>query len=267
MNPITKALDEIRFSIPAEILNQVFLNQAMMCGANSGILSLETRIRESVLEPRVFVDIDLHGGTEAFIPLETSVRAEHTDPYTVIYHIPNEVVQNRPIVQVYSVHFAILGYQNAGMALQYTETPLASETRRVLDSAMRVPPAMTSYLNLIAHNTVMARFVYLPYKTAFMRVRLGNDNALSHIRAQAIPDFAKMCVLAVKAYIYNTMMVVMDQGQLSGGQMLGAFKETIMNYADSEVMYHESLKRWGKISILNDAEARRRHIRTVTGTI
>jgi hypothetical protein len=265
MNPITKALDEIRFSIPQAILNEAFISQELL-NTVPGVISLDTRIREQIIDPRVLIDLDLHGGTEAYIPLEQPVRAETPDPYTVIYHIPNEVVQNRPIVQVYSVHFAALGYQNAGMALHYTESPLASETRRVLDSAMRVPPAMTSYLNLIAHNTVMARFVYLPYTTAFMRVRLGNDNALSHIRAPAIPEFAKLCVLATKAYIYNKMIVPMDQGQLSGGQMLGVFRETIMNYADADQMYHDGLRRWRKISVLNDSEARRRHIRTIVGS-
>lgn len=263
MNPITKALDEIRFSIPAEILNQVFINEDMRgCGV---AISMETRIREQVLEPRVFVDIDIKGGTEAFLPLDNPVRAEYADPYTVIYHIPDEVVQNRPIVQVYSVHFAILGYQNAGMALHYTESPLAAETRRVLDSAMRVPPAATSYLNLIAHNTIMARYVYLPYKTAFMRVRLGSDNALSHIRPQAYHAFAELCVLATKAYIYNKMFVRIDLGQLSGGQQLGTFREVIMNYADANEMYLDKLKRWSKLSVFNDPEAHRRHIRTIVG--
>jgi len=264
MNPITKAMDEIQFSIPREILNQTFITQDLQFCQN--IVSLETRIREQVLDPRVLIDIDIKGGTEAFLPLEPPVQSEQPDPYTVIYHIPDEVVQNRPIVQVYSVHFAILGYQNAGMALQYGESTMTSETRRVLDSAMRVPPALTSYLNLIAHNTIMARYVYLPYRTAFMRVRLGNDNALSQIRPQAYHDFAQLCVLAVKAYIYNKMIVVMDQGQLSGGQMLGAFKEIVMNYADAEQMYREALRRWSKIAVLNDPEAHRRHIRTVTGS-
>lgn len=263
MNPITKAMDEIQFSIPREILNQVFITQELQFCNN--MVSLETRIREQVLDPRVLVDLDLHGGTEAFIPLDNPVRTEQADPYTVIYHIPDEVVQNRPIVQVYSVHFAILGYQNAGMALHYTESPMAAETRRVLDSAMRVPPAMTSYLNLIAHNTVMARYVYLPYRTAFMRVRLGNDNALSHIRPQTFPDFAQLCVLAVKAYVYNRLYIAIDQGQLSGGQMLGAFKEMVMNYADADQMYRDYLRRFKKISVFNDAEAHRRHIRTIVG--
>lgn len=265
MNPIVKALDEIKFQIPIEILNQVFISQeALNCGH---VVSLDTRIREDILEPRVFVDIDLKGGTEAFIPLDTPVRAEYHDPYTVIYHIPDEVVQNRRIVQVYSVHFALLGYQNAGMALHYTESPLSASVRQILDSAMRVPPASTSYLNLIAHNVVMARFVYLPYKTAFMRVRLGSDEALSHIRAPAIPAFSELCVLATKAYIYNRMMVAMDQGQLSGGQMLGMFREIISEYREAEITYQERLIRWSKHSVMNDPEAMRRHIRTVTGMV
>jgi len=57
----------------------------------------------------------------------------------------------------------------------------------------------------------------------------------------------------------------MDQGQLSGGQMLGAFKEIVMNYADAEQMYREALRRWSKIAVLNDPEAHRRHIRTIVG--
>lgn len=262
MNPITKALDEIRFSIPAQILDEAFIGRDLR--NVTSMVSLETRIRETVLEPRVFVDMDIKGGTEAFIPLDThNVTTQQTDPYTAIYHISDDVTQGRPIVQVYSIHFAALGYQNAGMALNYTESAMSGQLRRVLDSARQTPPAMTSYLNLIAHNTVMARYVYLPFTTAFMRVRLGNDNALSHIRAQMIPYFANLCVLAVKAYIYNHMTVIMDQGQLSGGQMLGTFREVIQGYADANEMYREELRQLPKQSVLNDPEAMRRHVRSI----
>lgn len=261
MNPIRKALDEILFSIPREILEQAFITPAMrQCGE---VISLETRIREAVLDPRVLVDLDIRGGTEAFIPLDHPVTVRQSDPYTYVYHVPDEVVQNRPIVQPYSVHFGILGYQNAGMALNYSENVAGAEMRKVLDAAMRTPPAQTSYLNLIAHNTVMVRYIYLPYATAFMRVRLGNDNALSQIRPQSFHEFAQLCILAVKAYIYNTMVIRIDQGQLSGGQMLGAFREKIMEYADADQMYQDALRRWAKISVFNDPEARRRHLRTI----
>jgi hypothetical protein len=263
MNPISVALEEIGFRIPQQLLQQTFITQDLRNCLE--MVSLETRIKEAVIDTRVMRDINLLGGTEAFIPLSPPVNAHQTDPYTIVYQIPAEVVQNRNIVQVYSVHFAMIGYQNAGMAMSYTETPLASATRSVLDSAMQTPPAATSYLNLIAPNTVMARFVYAPYPQAFMRVRLGSDASLSHIRPQMYPTFSDLCVLAVKAYIYNKMVIVVDEGQLHGGQMLGTFREIMMNYADSDELYRETLKKWRKQSVLNDPEANRRHIRTIVG--
>jgi hypothetical protein len=262
MNPISKAMDEIRFSIPAQILNQVFItNEMLNCGA---AISIETRIREQVLDKRVLVDMDIMGGTETYISMDAPVRCEYIDPYTVIYYIPEECTQNRPIVQVYSLHFGLMGYQNAGAALSYTESPLGSEMRKVLDSAMRTPPALTSYINLIAHNVIMVRYVYLPYPNAFLRCRLGNDEALSFIRMESMPLFAELCTTAVKAYIYNNMVITMDEAYLSGGQNLGAFRDKIMEYSEADQAYRDLLKRWQKqMSCFNDAESRRRHIRTI----
>lgn len=263
MNPLQKALDEIRFQIPEEILQVGFIPQQVQDCDN--LISLDTRIKETILDNRVLVDIDIRGGTEVFLPLEPPVETQYIDPYTVIYHIPDEVVHGRPIVQIYSIHFGVLGYQQTGMAMSYTESVAAAETRKVLDAAMKVPPASTSYLNLVAHNRIMARYIYRPYRIAFARLRLGSDNALSHLRPQAIPDFAQLCVLAVKAYLYNHLVIKMDQGQLSGGQMLGAFRDVVSNWADTDEMYREALIRWRKISVFNDPEAHRRHIRTIVG--
>lgn len=263
MNPITKAIDEIRFSIPPQILNEAFLRREHNLAMQ--LVSLDTIIREQVLEPRVMVDIDLHGGTETYLPLSNPVRSDKPDPYTVIYHIPDEVTQNRPIVQVFTVHFGILGFHNAGLALHAGHTSMDAANRQVLDSAQQSTPAQTSYLNLIAHNTVMARFVYMPRQHAYLRCRLGNDNALSHIRPQAFPAFSEMCVNATKAWIYNQLNIRIDQGQLSGGQMLGTFREVVQNYADAEERYQENLRGWKKQMVWNDPEVSRRFHRTLIG--
>lgn len=262
MNPIAKAIDEIMWDIPLEILTQVFITQDMVaCGA---ALSLETRIRETIIDNRVVVDLDLFGTNEDYISLDAPCRSEYIDPYTVVYYVPEEVTQGRPIRQLYSLHFGILGYQNAGQALRYSESPLGSEVRKVLDSAMRIPPALTSYLNLINHNTFMVRFVTLPYPSAFLRCRLGADSEMNFLRPTSIPMFAELCVHAAKAYIYNRMRIPMDQAFLSGGQQLGAFRDTIMEWAGENAEYKEKMKRMRKlITAFNDPEARRRHIRTV----
>lgn len=262
MNPITKAIDEIMFEIPPEILNYVFVTQEMQgCGYP---LSMETIMRERVIEARVNVDLDLYGGTEDYVPLGPPVVSEYIDPYTVVYYIPEEVLQNRPIRQLYSVHFGVLGYQNAGQALRYSESPLGSEMRKVLDSAIRTPPAATSYLNLINPNTFMVRFVYLPYTSAFLRCRLGVDSELNFLRPTSIPLYAELCVHAIKAYIFTKTRIPMDQAFLSGGQQLGAFRDTIQEWAGENQEYREKMKKMKKIMLnFNDPEARRRHLRTI----
>jgi hypothetical protein len=263
MNPISQAIADLRFTIPEEILEATFVSEDMAnyCGSQ---VSLETRIRERVIEPRVMVHMNLIGGAKTFIPLGFPATSEHIDPFTVIYYIPEELTQNRPIVQVHSVHFGILGYQNAGYALSYNEATLGAEYRKVLDSARRAAPAATSYLNLINSNTVMVRYVYLPSQYAFLSCRLGNDDELNTIRPQSILLFSELVEHAVKSYIYQRMNIRVDQAYLYGGRELGTFKETIQEYRDSEQLYKETLKRWRIVSrCFNDPEGNRHHLRTV----
>lgn len=263
MNPITQAIADLRFTIPEEILEAAFISTDMAnyCGSQ---VSLESRIRERVIEPRVLVHMNLIGGAKTFLPLSFPTKSEHVDPYTVIYYIPEELTQNRPIVQAHSIHFGILGYQNAGYAMSYNEATLGAEYRKVLDSARRAAPAATSYLNIINSNTIMVRYIYLPSAIAFLSCRLGNDDELNTIRPQSILLFSELVEQAVKSYIYQRMFIKVDQAYLYGGRELGAFKETILDYRDSEQLYKETLKKWRIVSrCFNDPESNRHHLRTI----
>lgn len=270
MNAIAHALSELPFVIPIEILNSIFIGESIYNDANScgEVVSLEHRIRELVLEPRVFRDMNIIGGTTTFLPLDFPVKTEYVDPYTVIYYIPDEHTQNRPIVQTFSIHFGVLGYQNTGHALHYGESVAGAETRKVLDSVRRSAPAQTSYINLINHNTVMVRFVYLPSHAAFLSCRLGNDDELTNIRPQAFPVFTDLVEQAVKAYCYTRSVIKIGEAHLQGGQELGIFRDIIHEYADANELYKEHLKKWRKISRnFNDPEGNRRHIRTIMAAV
>lgn len=266
MNPMAKALDEIQFEIPPQILKAFFTkNDFYLC---SSPVSMETRIREQVIDARVLVDMDIIGGAEDYISLAAPVRSEYVDKFTVMYQIPDELTQNRPIRQIYSVHFGILGYELANNHGFVGQSAMGSAVRKVLDSALRTPPAATSYINLINHNTFIVKYTYLPYSAAFVRCRLGNDEALAFIRPQSIPVFAELCVLATKAFIYNTQRIQIGQAYLSGGQELGEFKDAVMEWSDANEQYKEKLKVWKNISQnFNDPESRRRTIRTLIGPV
>lgn len=266
MNAIQHALSWVDFEVPREILEKVFMSPTEAydlynCGE---VLNIETKIREKVIEARVMPDINIIGGSKTFLPLDYPVRAEIVDPMTMIYYIPEETTQRRPIIQVFAIHFGILGYQNGAQMMAYRESTIMAETRKVLDSARRPPVAQTSYLNLINHNTVMVRYTYLPTRTAYLSCRLGNDDELLNLRPSIHDLFAELVVLAVKAYCYREMYVKMGQGELAGGQELGVFKDKIYEWSDSVQLYREKLKTFQKVMrCFNDPEGNRSHIRTI----
>lgn len=263
MNPIQKALQDIRFQIPQAILDATFIKQEF--GRTPLAVNLDYAIRQKVIDARVLVDMNLAGGMLHMVPLD-QVPAEYVDEYSVVFRIPKDLTQGRTISRVLALSFGDQRtYSNyASTTLGYNT--LGDAANGVLASHIGVPMTETTSIRLIAENTVLLQDMLAVPGRRYLRCYLDHDNELTQLRATTIPFFSELCVMAVKSYIYTNMIIEIGRDQMVGGRELGRFREIVDSYADQEELYRTSVTtRWRKISTFNDPLARQRLTRLSVG--
>lgn len=263
MGAIQKAIQEVKFAIPEEILNEIFLKREF--GRTPLPVSLDTMIREKVIDARVMVDCNLLGGTQVELPL-ASVQPMQVDNYKTIYQIPMSLTQNRVISKVLSLTMANSTMLNSSYMGVEGYSQILEAAKGMMASQAGIPIVSTAYIRLIAENTVLVSdYMSLP-RTAFLRCFLENDNEYSQLNPMTYPHFSQLVELAVKAYIYNKGRIQVGMGQLVGGMELGVFRETIDGYSDANEMYKTYIKEvWTKVMIMDDPRSKERMLRMAVG--
>jgi hypothetical protein len=258
MNPIIKAIDDLKFKIPMQVLQIAF--QRDEWNYYNPNLSLDEQIRLKVINPRVLFDCNMVGGQQVTIPLD-GLQPIMADQYIVVYNIPPERTANRTIISVLSVGY--MPYQanfNLGMGNVSFASPLSMNSvthagQRIADSVSVLPVISNSQVEIIGHNTIAIRESRVT-SLYFLRCVVENEENLNNIMPRTMYNLSKLIELAVKSYIYNKLRVRIDQAFLQGGQELGAVKEIVDSYADSEEMYQTYLREtWARVSVMNDHAA------------
>lgn len=257
MNILNKALDHIKFSIPIEILKLTF-NDNTTNSWKSAPISLDQQILNKVIRPRVLIDADLVGGQTIIVSLE-GLTPKYVDTYTIIYEVPEDRLMYRSLISVLSIgYLPFSSSYNAMGAGMGTVNPnsmsdVLSAGQRMGDSMSNIPPISNSSVELIGANTILVRDQLRVTNAYQLRCVVGNDENLNNISPRSYLAFAQLCELAVKAYIYNTQLIPLDQGFLQGGQNLGSVKSYIDELRDSNEMYMQHLKEvWTKTAKMND---------------
>lgn len=265
-DPMSTALNNLRFVIPPLILERVFTvpNQGRWKAQH---YSLNERIMMDVIRPRVLVDCSISYGQVVIIELANCPR-EEVAPYSVVYTIPKELTQGRSILSVLNVGYGVPNAGVAGMGLTTGGSGNAITTGANAISAAHenLPLTSTASAQIIGENIVLIRDSLLFGNQAWMRCVLEHDERMSHLHYKAIPILKQLVEQAVKSYIYNKYLVEMDQAELTGGMELGTFKSIIEEYRDAEQTYQDLLReQYPRAAVSADREQYARYIKTIVG--
>lgn len=263
MGAIQKAIQEAKFAIPHEILQEIFVKREF--GQTPLPVSMDTMIREKVIDARVMVDCRLLGGTQVEIPLN-SVTPEYLEPYKNIYRIPKSLTQNRTISRVLSVTIGQSTMMNTSYMGVEGYSQILEAAQGLMAAQQGIPIVSSASIRLIAENTVLVSdYLSLP-RAAYLRCYLEADDEYSQLNDMTYPHFCNLVELAVKAYIYNRGKIRVGMGQLVGGMELGVFREIIDSYADANQMYKDFIKEvWTKVMVMDDTKSKERTLRLLTG--
>ncbi len=267
MNAISYALDMIKLEIPRPILEKVFISLAQDVSRQYTFrpVTIDSAIRDKVIEPKVLVDCNLGGGTEIYVPL-LNVPSNRLDPFTIMYTIPKQLTQNRSILSVLSVSYgqgSLMGGTNMGLK---GSSPMLDAASGVFASAGPINVISTAYTWLVGENTIVIQDNMAIPNNVFLRCKIENDKNLNSLNPTSFPYFGQFAVYATKGYIHTNSVIEMDRAFLQGGLDLNSFKTVIDGYADAWENYKDYFsKTIKKVFIYNDPESSRRMLSARTG--
>lgn len=274
MNALIYSINEINFQIPHELLQAGILFDENEATIN--LTSLDDKILNKVIKKRVLLDANIVGGIQDVIPLN-GINPIQSDYYYTIYNIPNEMTRNKEIISVLNMTIlpmtGFLGTNFSGGqgstlgmtgGMTNSNNALINVSNRIGNSVAPGGLLANTLIDIVGHNTVMIQAAYHFLTNVGLRVVLANDTNLNNIQPRSYKDFSLMCVLAVKSYLYNKLIVPINSGYLSGGQELGMFKNILESYSSAEEEYRTYINEiWGGIAKMNDTTTYHRLLRSM----
>ncbi len=271
MNIIKKAISDLKFDIPIDILEEAFMPYSKYGQLrNREMITLDEMILNNVIRPRVLVDCNIVGGQHDMISL-AGLPIDTTQPGSSIIRIPKSRTQGKTIITPLSINLVPLMSNNGvnvlgGINAVYNSNPVTTAAAGLYASYNNVPVISSARLQLIGENVLLIKEQVMLSTDMYLRCMLTNDEDLNNIPIRMHLNFSKLVNYATKAYIYNKLIVSLDQGQLQGGAVIGVFKSIIESYADSNQNYQDFLSnRWTKAAFLADNTNKERFLKLLIG--
>lgn len=271
MNALIYAINEITHVIPHELLQAAFTIDDSPETVN--LNTVDDKILRKLLRKRVLIDMNITGGIETIIPLN-SVQPSFYEYFYTIYQIPPEMTMNKEIVSALNIMLmpgsgvfgqGNLGGNSFGNIGYMNENPVMNVANRIGSAASPSGVLSNAHLEIVGYNTILIYANFRVLTNFGLRVLLENDSNLNNIQPRSYKDVSMACVLACKAYIYNKLIIPVNSGYLASGQDLGMFKSILESYSEAEADYNTFLReRLGAVLFMNDTT---RHNRLIASMI
>lgn len=247
MSNLNKIIFDAKFGIPRQVLEVCFLGG--IGRRNRYGQSIDWYIRKHVIYDKVYQDMNLSGAEELNIQMnKIDYEVLSQDDNRTVVRIPKIATQGRIITQALAYNYTYNNLQlnlnnafqpNSFNMAQCGNSPLMNSASQIMRSAAPAPIMASAAVDLIAEHTILINDYMGSVGVGSMNVRVGFDAELNTLNPRCIPQIARWVAMALKAYIYNSTVIDLDQGELYGGAELGVIRNIIEGYADAYENYQD----------------------------
>jgi len=273
IDPISVAIMRTKRTIPIDVLNQAFMpkrydptrKERFYDNLEPGVI--DHLIKKVIVDGRVAIDVNLISGTELYLPLGWAHR-EFIDPWNIIYRFDYKATGGRNITAAHEVLYGLTQGVQIGTygAFDTRASQFLHVSRDILNAAGGTTPVGTAYVQIVAPNTILVNDINQVVGPGVLRCQLSHEPNFNNIPSHYYHAFGELIVLATKSFVYNTLVIDLDEGMLRAGQQIGRFREEVDKLADAETMYMEYLTtKWQKIANMADSERFRKILKITLG--
>ena len=245
MDFISYGTEIIKRRIPVEILNIAF--------ADRGIQTLEYVIGMNIMRKMVGTDLNLLRGKEIAIPIE-QCEVEMNN-YGAYITIPDEILQGRRIVSALSLNS--IGYtsgRRSGVAGAFDK--LADSTTGsvmgYISTDMEIVGEREIWVDSLVQSTGLV-----------LRIVVEYSNNFNEIQPRSYHNLIRFFELAGMYYIWNKLILKVNEGRLYHGYSLDNFRSIIDTYESAGDEYREELIPVSKVLFMNDRMAMGSYITSI----
>jgi len=142
---------------------------------------------------------------------------------------------------------------NGSQSCDSSGASLMQESLKIKNNLSNHNIEVTSNLELIGERTVMIGEQIVNLEMTTMKIVVENQRLLNNLPPRAYINFSVLATRAIKADIYNKLIVGIDQGYIHSGHQLGVIQSIIEKYEDMNDLYLEYLTTtWTLVSFMSD---------------
>ncbi len=264
---IPYAIHNLKERVPSEILNIAF--RPDNTNIQYTIPELDSLINRKIIQESVLVDCAISGGKTKRIQVLGSWHEPSCEPAanlgTVgtysIYRIPTDAREHVDIQSISRVAYMNHGSSSIGHIANsssslnsiqvnngVTQVSLANE---VLQSHTASNVGSAPIAELLPGNIIRLNPASMTHVNFELTVKLAYDPDMTGADNSMIRPFARLVELKTKAYIYNKLIITLDEAYIQGGSQLGSIKDTVDQYSDAHEQYEEALLEWRGSNMLD----------------